>query len=69
VKAPGGLLAVAIGPKGKGAASEDEAPEPTAEASPKDEYKSVLADAAKAGDWDAFAEAVEGLVRSCGMKE
>ena len=29
------------------------------------EYKSVIADAAKAGDWEAFADGVEGLVNCC----
>lgn len=41
---------------------EEEAPE--SGRSEAAEYKSVIADAAKAGDWDAFADAVAGLV-SC----
>ena len=63
MKAPGGILALALGPKGKAAESpEEEAAEPAAEESSEAEYKSLIADAAKAGDWDAFADAVAGLV-------
>jgi hypothetical protein len=69
VKAPGAILALALG-KDKGAASEEEeAPESGPEKPSEDEYKSLIADAAKAGDWDAFADAVAGLVRCAGMKE
>lgn len=63
-----GLLAILGKPSmkpGKGDSSpemEEEAPE--SGKSEAAEYKSVIADAAKAGDWDAFADAVAGLV-SC----
>ena len=71
MKAPGAILALALGPKkGKAAESpEEEAAEPAAEESSEAEYKSLIADAAKAGDWDAFADAVAGLVRCSGMEE
>jgi hypothetical protein len=66
-----GLLAILGKPsmsKDKGSSphpmmdEEEEAPE--SGRSEAAEYKSVIADAAKAGDWDAFADAVAGLV-SC----
>lgn len=64
MKAPGAILALALKPKGKAADStEEEAAEPEAEESSEAEYKALIADAAKAGDWDAFADAVAGLVR------
>ncbi len=64
MKAPGAILALALGSKGKAAESEkEEAAEPAAEESSEAEYKSLIADAAKAGDWGAFADAVAGLVR------
>lgn len=66
---PGAVLALALKPKGKAADSpEEEAAEPTAEDSSAEEYKELIADAAKAGDWSAFADAVAGLVRCSGMK-
>lgn len=69
MKAPGAILALALG-KGKAgsSSSEGEPAEPAAEESSEAEYKSLIADAAKAGDWDAFADAVAGLVR-CSGKE
>jgi hypothetical protein len=59
-------LALILGkPKGKGVMSdEDEAPE-SETAEKKDSYDSVMAEAAEAGDWKAFASAVKGYVRSC----
>jgi len=68
VKGPSAIV-LALKPKGKGASSEEEeASEPKAEESAEGEYKSLIADAAKAGDWDAFADAVAGYVRSCAGK-
>lgn len=69
MKAPGAILALALG-KGKGGSlsEEEESSEPAAEESSEAEYKSLIADSAKAGDWDAFADAVAGLVRCSGMK-
>lgn len=62
-----GLLAILGKPSkmGKGDSSppdmeEEEAPE--SGRSEAAEYKSVIADAAKAGDWEAFADAVAGYV-------
>lgn len=67
MKAPAAVLALALKPKGKAAppVSEEaeEAAEPAAEDSSAEEYKELIADAAKAGDWSAFADAVAGLVR------
>lgn len=65
-----GLLAILGKPMmGKGATSDDSEEESEEEApeSSKDlsEYKSLIADSAKAGDWSAFADAVEGLVKGC----
>lgn len=69
MKAPGAILALALGPKGKAADSDkEEAAEPAAEESSEAQYKSLIADSAKAGDWDSFADAVAGLVRCSGMK-
>lgn len=69
MKAPGAILALALG-KGKGASYDKEgAPEPEAEKAKEAEYKALISDAAKAGDWDAFGDAVAGLVRCVGMKE
>jgi hypothetical protein len=67
VKAPGAILALALG-KGKAGSpsEEEESAEPAAEESSEAEYKGLIADAAKAGDWDAFADAVAGLVRCSG---
>jgi hypothetical protein len=62
-----GLLAILGKPsaKDKGAPSPDMVEEaPESGRSEAAEYKSVIADAAKAGDWEAFADAVAGLV-SC----
>lgn len=60
-------LALILGkPKGKGAPmseEDDEAPE--SEPAEKDSYDALMADAAEAGDWKAFASAVKGYVRSC----
>lgn len=62
-----GLLAILAKPsmgKGKAADSpEEEAAEPESEDSSAEEYKELIADSAKSGDWDAFADAVAGLVR------
>jgi hypothetical protein len=49
-----------------GEESEEEAPESEPGDSSADAYKAEIADAAKAGDWDAFADAVAGLVRCSG---
>ncbi len=59
-------LLMAAKPKDKGAAV-DEAAAPASE--PGGDFKSLISESAKAGDWDAFADAVAGYVRSCSMKK
>lgn len=64
MKAPGAILALALG-KGKAAESpEEEAAEPEAEESAESEYKSLFVDAAKAGDWEAAFDAVEQCLKA-----
>ena len=64
-------LFMAVKPKEKGALPMDEE---SAEAAPDSkggesaEYKSLIAESAKAGDWDAFADAVSAYVDHCSMK-
>ncbi len=61
---PGGILAIALGSKGKAAESEEEeAAEPEAEESGESEYKSIFVDAAKAGDWEAAFDAIEQCLK------
>lgn len=64
-----GLLAILGKPsKDKGSSpsmmgdhmDEEEGPESSDDS--RKEYKALIADAAKAGDWEAFADAVAGLV-------
>jgi hypothetical protein len=66
MKAPGAILALALG-KDKGAASEEEeAPESSADESSSEAYKSLFVDAAKAGDWEAAFDAVEQCLKAKG---
>jgi hypothetical protein len=69
MKPPSAILALALKPKGKAAESdEEEAAEPEAKESHGGEYKALIKDSAEAGDWDAFADAVAGYVRTCAGK-
>jgi hypothetical protein len=64
MKAPGAILALALG-KDKGAASEEEeAPESSAEKPSSEAYRSLFVDAAKAGDWEAAFDAVEQCLKA-----
>jgi hypothetical protein len=64
MKAPGAILALALG-KDKGAASEEEeAPESGTEKPSSEAYKSLFVDAAKAGDWEAAFDAVEQCLKA-----
>lgn len=57
-----GLL-IAVGPKKAPSDSEDE--KEGAEEPGEDNYKKLIADALKSGDYSAAADAIEGLVQSC----
>jgi hypothetical protein len=68
MKAPGAILALALG-KGKGDSSSGlkdpvESPEPDADESSSEAYKSLFVDAAKAGDWEAAFDAVEQCLKA-----
>jgi len=65
-----GLLAILGKPsKDKGVASEDEAPASEPDMGGGDDFRSVMIDAAKSGDWEAFADAVKGYAKSCMTEE